>query len=150
MADQRYGAPMTHGTILVVDDDSVVRDLVREVLTHHGYRVWLAQDGVEALGLLERMRPDLILLDIAMPHMDGLETLRRVRDHCPQVPVVMLTAYGDVGTASLALRQGAADYVPKPFNVGYLERVVMLQLSQGGRSPAPDGVDRTRPRPTDD
>jgi CheY-like chemotaxis protein len=139
---------MTQNTILVVDDDLVVRNLVREVLTHLGYHVWLAQNGVEALDLLERQRPDLVLLDVAMPQMDGIETLRRLRDHCPEVPVVMLTAYGDMETASLALRQGAADYVPKPFNVGYLERVVMLQLAQGERSSAPDAVERTsRGRP---
>jgi DNA-binding response OmpR family regulator len=125
-----YGAPMRPRMILVVDDDVVVRNLLREVLTAHGYGVCMAQSGVEALELVMRQRPDLVLLDIAMPGMDGIETLRRIRDCCPQVPIVMLTAYGDVETASLALRQGAVDYVPKPFNVGYLERVVMLQLSR--------------------
>jgi DNA-binding response OmpR family regulator len=132
-------------TILVVDDDVVVRNLLSEILAHHGYQVWLAQNGVEALELLERRRPDLILLDIAMPEMDGIEALRRMRDRCPGVPVVMLTAYGDVETASLALRQGAADYVPKPFNLGYLERVVMLQLSRRDPSSVGEADDRTLP-----
>jgi CheY-like chemotaxis protein len=134
---------MAAGAILVVDDDIVVRNLVREVLTDRGYMVWTAENGVEALDLLQQVRPDLILLDIAMPRMDGIEALRRVRSHCPQVPVVMLTAYGDVETAGLALRQGAVDYVPKPFNVGYLERVVMLQLAQV--APGAGGAERTRP-----
>jgi CheY-like chemotaxis protein len=134
---------MAAGAILVVDDDIVVRNMVREVLMDHGYSVWVAENGVEALDLLQQLTPDLILLDIAMPQMDGIEALRRVRNQCPEVPVVMLTAYGDVETAALALRQGAVDYVPKPFNVGYLERVVMLQLAQV--APSPHGPERTRP-----
>ena len=101
-------------SVLVVDDDADVRALVRELLTRAGYAVTEAQDGREALRLLYDERPDLVLLDISMPELDGWGTLERIRD-VSDVPVVMVSALGAELEKVRALRGGADDYVTKPF-----------------------------------
>ena len=102
------------GSVLVVDDDADVRALVSELLTRAGYEVSEAPNGREALKSLFDERPDLVLLDISMPELDGWATLDRIRE-LSDVPVVMLSALGAELEKVRALRAGADDYVTKPF-----------------------------------
>ena len=101
-------------SVLVVDDDSDVRKLVVELLARAGYRVNEAPDGRTALRTLYHERPDLVVLDVTMPELDGWRTLERIRE-VSDVPVVMLTARGAELEKVRALRGGADDYVTKPF-----------------------------------
>jgi len=100
--------------VLVVDDDADVRTLVCELLTRAGYSVSEAPDGREALRVLYDERPDLVVLDVAMPLLDGWATLERIRE-LSSVPVVMLSAMGAELEKVRALRSGADDYITKPF-----------------------------------
>ncbi|HEX3791352.1 MAG TPA: response regulator transcription factor [Pseudonocardiaceae bacterium] len=101
--------------VLVVDDDMNVRDVVRRYLEHGGYQVSLAGDGETALTLVEDMPPDLVVLDLMLPGIDGLEVCRQLRDRS-SVPVVMLTALGEEEDRIAGLSIGADDYVTKPFS----------------------------------
>ena len=105
---------MNGSTVLVVDDEADVRGLLRELLERAGATVREAVDGREALKLLYDVRPDLIVLDVMMPELDGWATLERVRD-LTDVPVLMLTARGEELEKVRGLRAGADDYVTKPF-----------------------------------
>jgi two-component system, response regulator, stage 0 sporulation protein F len=125
------------GRILIVDDEPSVREVLAEYFTEHGYDVSSAQGGAEALGLLKTFRPDLVLLDVRMPGLDGVETLRRLRETAPGIAVIMVTANEDVDVARDTLKLGALDYVAKPFDFTYLERAVMAGLTYGG-GPASD------------
>ena len=101
-------------TVLVVDDSLVDRRLVGGLLGKHPqWQIEYAADGDEALELTERSAPDLIVTDLQMPRMDGLELVRAVREKWPQVPVVLMTAHGSEALAVETLEQGAASYVPK-------------------------------------
>jgi len=103
-------------TVMVVDDEPRVCRLFEKVLREEGYRTITASGGREALALAVDARPDLILLDIVMPGMDGVETLRELRRRGDAVVVIMLTAQGSLQTAREAMLLGAYDYVTKPFN----------------------------------
>ncbi len=122
---------MGAGKILVVDDDPEVRMATRDFLTSKGHDVTLAEDGVQALKLLATVKPDVVLLDVAMPEMDGMETLRRIVAGYPNLPVIMVTANADIEITSKVLQLGAADYVPKPFDLDYLDQAINIQLSAG-------------------
>ncbi|MCI9545425.1 MAG: response regulator [Lachnospiraceae bacterium] len=101
-------------SILVVDDD--VMNLKRtKMILEKQYRVLLAKSGEEALDRLERDRIDLVLLDIAMPGMDGIETFEQMNNYSIKVPVIFLTASGDEDDVMSAIRLGAANYLKKPF-----------------------------------
>ncbi|MFC7547465.1 response regulator transcription factor [Plantactinospora sp. GCM10030261] len=102
--------------ILVVDDDRTVSDVVCRYLVHAGYTVTHVGDGAEALRVAERERPDLVVLDLMLPVVDGLEVCRRLRDRSAALPIVMLTALGEEADRVLGLRLGADDYVTKPFS----------------------------------
>ena len=122
------------GSVLVVDDDGDVRALVVELLTRSGYDVSEAPNGREALKLLFEQRPDLVLLDISMPELDGWATLDRIRE-LSDVPVLMLSALGAELEKVRALRAGADDYVTKPF--GRQELLARVE-SVLRRAPAPE------------
>ena len=115
--------------ILVVDDEPEVRKLMEHFLTTKGYEVRLAENGRIGLAALAAFTPDLVLLDMHMPEMDGAETLRELARRSPSLPVIMVTVNEDVETTSRLLQLGAADYVPKPFNLEYLEQAINIQLS---------------------
>ncbi|MEO8107347.1 MAG: response regulator transcription factor [Actinomycetes bacterium] len=101
--------------ILVADDDQAVRESLRRSLTFNGYEVTLASDGVEARDAATSEQPDLVLLDVNMPGIDGLEVCRQLRASGNQLPILMLTARVEVGDRVLGLDAGADDYLPKPF-----------------------------------
>jgi len=115
--------------ILVVDDEPEVRQLMEHFLTQRGYDVCIAENGKQALTALDTFRADVVLLDMHMPEMDGLETLRRLAVRSPSLPVIMVTVNDDIETTANLLQLGAADYVPKPFNLDYLEQTINIQLS---------------------
>ena len=103
--------------ILVVDDEESIRDLVSTGLRFAGFEVDTASDGREALGKIPAVRPDLVLLDISMPELTGIEVLEQLRRNGVDVPVVFLTARHAPGESAHALRIGADDYVTNPFSL---------------------------------
>jgi DNA-binding response OmpR family regulator len=115
--------------ILVVDDEPEVRQLMEHFLTQRGYDVRVVENGQLALAALDTFIPDVVLLDMHMPVMDGLETLKRMAVRSPSLPVIMVTVNDDIETTANLLQLGAADYVPKPFNLEYLEQAINIQLS---------------------
>jgi len=124
---------VAEGRILVVDDDGDIRGLVRELLERRGFAVAEAADGKQALQELYAGRPDLVLLDVNMPGMDGWTTLERIRE-LSDVPVVMLTARSEELEKTRGLRAGADDYVTKPFGRQELiARIEALLRRSGGR-----------------
>ena len=125
-------------TILVVDDKSSVRQLLREYLTEIGYEVVPAGDGRQAIYAARHSNPDLILLDIMMPEMDGYEFLRQYRRE-KDTPVIVITAREEESDAVLGLELGADDYVTKPFDLDVLLARIkaVLRRSGGEREPPP-------------
>ncbi|WP_049654289.1 response regulator transcription factor [Kitasatospora sp. MY 5-36] len=121
-ADDRTTAEAGHpfARLLVVDDEPALRDALESSLAFEGYEVATATDGYEALESVERDRPDLVLLDIMMPRMDGLTAVRRMRSRGDTVPVLMLTARDAVGDRVTGLDVGADDYLAKPFELDEL------------------------------
>ncbi|GAB3800697.1 hypothetical protein GCM10027605_16730 [Micromonospora zhanjiangensis] len=104
--------------VLVVDDDRTVSDVVCRYLEHAGYAVSHAGDGAAALAAVDRDRPDLVVLDLMLPEVDGLEVCRRLRGRVGSPPIIMLTALGDEADRIAGLSLGADDYVSKPFSPG--------------------------------
>ena len=101
--------------ILVVDDEQAVRESLRRSLRFNGYDVVMAQDGVQALELIESEQPDLTILDVMMPRLDGLDVCRELRSKGYDRPILMLTARDGVAERVAGLDAGADDYLPKPF-----------------------------------
>ena len=114
---------------MVVDDEPEVRLVLSEFLTGRGYEVTMAESGLQALALLPQAAPDVVLLDVSMPDMDGVETLKRLLSTSPGLSVIMVTANADVGVTSQLLALGAADYIPKPFDLEYLDQAVSIQVA---------------------
>jgi DNA-binding response OmpR family regulator len=124
--------------VLVVDDDPDIRGLLRELLDRRGFDVTEARDGQEALRAFFADRPDLVVLDVAMPVLDGWKTLERIRE-LSDVPVVMLTARTTELEKTRGLRAGADDYVTKPFGrQELLARVDAVLRRAGTREPEPE------------
>ncbi|MBI4509197.1 MAG: sigma-54-dependent Fis family transcriptional regulator [Deltaproteobacteria bacterium] len=112
------------GRILVVDDEANARMALAELLREEGYAVETAADGFKALPKLDEFAPDLVLTDLRMPGMDGIELLRKARDKDPECVAVVMTAFGAVESAVAAMREGAADYLTKPINMDELVLVL--------------------------
>jgi two-component system NtrC family response regulator len=105
---------MPADTILVVDDDSSVRRVIQMQLSEAGYGVELAATGGEALRVLGETQPKLVITDLRMPDLDGIELLRRIAEDEIQTTVIIITAFGSIETAVQAMRLGAYDYITKP------------------------------------
>ena len=115
--------------LLVVDDEIALCDLLRHFFIKQGYRVVMATSGAEALAVVAKEQPDLMLLDVKMPKMSGIEVLKQMRARGDEVKVVMVSATRDDVTINEAKRLGAIDYVTKPFHLDYLEQVVLKKLA---------------------
>jgi len=114
--------------VLVVDDEPAAVELLKEFLTAKGYQVITAFSGDEALSKVKEERPHLILLDVSMPKMNGLEVLQRVREIDQEVGIIMVTAIHEEATGRNALSMGAFDYITKPLDLQYLERSLWTKI----------------------
>ena len=110
---------MKEPVVLVVDDEKPLREFVRRNLEARHYQVLTASNGLEALALFNTSKVDLVILDLMMPHLDGLETTRRIRESS-ETPIIILTALGEESDKVQAFDMGADDYLTKPFGVGEL------------------------------
>jgi two-component system OmpR family response regulator len=132
-------SPEAHGRILVVDDEADVRLLLSRVLRDSGYDVDTACDGGEALAKLAESRPDLVLLDLMMPGVDGWGVLGELKKETSPPPVVLVTASADPSTFGRSVREGVAGYIAKPFRfrdlLGTCERVLIESRKQGEAPP---------------
>ena len=123
-------------TILIIEDDSNIRELLRLYLTQEGYKIETAQDGLEGLRAFKAHEPDLILLDLMMPVMDGTQVIKEVRA-VYKVPVIMLTAKGETFDKVAGLDLGADDYVTKPFETRELIARIRAVLRRYGDNEPP-------------
>jgi two-component system KDP operon response regulator KdpE len=121
---------LEHKHILVVDDESQITRVLRTSLSSHGYDIRVANDGETALEIMKDWTPDLVITDLAMPNMDGLELCRRLRTKT-QVPIIVLSVRGEERTKVKALDAGADDYVTKPFGMEELLARVRANLRRG-------------------
>lgn len=119
-----------NANILVVDDDPDIREVLKDRLESLGYNVFAAASGVEALELLEKQNPQIVLMDIEMPEMSGLEALKEIRKRQIDITVVMITAHGTIERAVEAIRQGAYDFIPKPFEPDHIALIVQRALER--------------------
>jgi DNA-binding response OmpR family regulator len=129
-------AEPTRGSILVVDDEPTIAEVVARYLERAGYETRTAADGPRAVAAAMSRRPDLVVLDIMLPGLDGLEVMRRLQEDAgTRVPVILLTAKGEESDRLVGLRQGADDYVVKPFSpLELVARVdAVLRRADGGR-----------------
>jgi len=120
-------------SVLVVDDEEMMRNLLEKILKREGYQVVAAGDGIEALDILRRQQISLVISDMKMPRMNGLQLLKRIKADYPEVRVIIMTAYGDTYTIKDALLLGADEYITKPFKSHEIslvtERAYWRQLS---------------------
>ena len=122
--------------VLVVDDEAMLADLLSQALRHEGWETATAKDGLDALAKATSFHPDVVILDVQMPRMDGLETLERLRARDPELPVLFLTARDAVADRVQGLRAGADDYVTKPFRLAELLARVRALLRRQAAEPA--------------
>jgi len=106
---------MSRGKILVIDDEDIVRISISRALAPEGYEIKTVKDGSEGMKQLEQEEFDLVLTDLKMPNMDGIEVLSNIKNRWPKTDVVIVTGYQTVETAVKAIKLGAADYIEKPF-----------------------------------
>ncbi|HEY7316068.1 MAG TPA: sigma-54 dependent transcriptional regulator [Candidatus Binatia bacterium] len=118
------------GNILVVDDDADIREVLGDRLESLGYRVFAAETAKAGLELLERQNPQLVLLDIEMPDMNGIDMLREIKRREHDVTVVMITAYGTIERAVAAMKEGAYDFIAKPFEPDHVALIVAKALER--------------------
>jgi two-component system, OmpR family, response regulator ResD len=104
------------GSVLVVDDEPTIGEVVCRYLQRAGYETRVALDGFEAVEIAEEQRPDLVVLDLMLPGIDGLEAMRRIRANGARTPIILLTARGEESDRVIGLRLGADDYIVKPFS----------------------------------
>ena len=101
--------------VLIVDDEAIIRDALSDWLKDIGYQVFTAENGHEALEVIEREKPGIMIADLVMPGMDGIELMKRARAQRPNIEVIIITAYASIPTAITAMKEGAYDYIEKPF-----------------------------------
>lgn len=125
------------GTILIVDDEPNIRRILQVAFEKEGYRVDVAEDGHSATGRLRDGSYEVVLTDVTMPGMTGYELLQHVKAQSPQTAVVIMTAFGTIPQAVQAIRDGAFEYVPKPFDLESLKKVIAGAAASGGASAIP-------------
>lgn len=126
---------MSHAArVLVADDDDKIRTLLLDTLSALGYKTFGAKDGEEALAILERQKPDVVISDIKMPRLNGLSLLRNIKNKNPKIPVLMITGYDLTYTRDQALESGADGFLVKPFRIGRIEELMQSVLGIKGYS----------------
>jgi len=133
MADQDPRG-QRRGRLLVVDDDRAIVEMVEDYFTEQGLEVVVAYDGAEALRLAQNEPPDVVLLDITMPDMSGVNVLQQMRNRWPDLHVIMLSGIVDEALAKGTLQRGAFDYVVKPFRWERIHECVFAALTHGGQA----------------
>lgn len=128
------------GAILVVDDEPAIRTALCEILKRAGHHTLAARDGQEALGILDEQESWLVLADLRMPRLGGLDLLREVKRRSPDTHVVLISGYASLDSAIEAVRLGASDYLLKPFDCEVVEALVARLGQAGGRQPAPHAL----------
>ncbi|MEW6510118.1 MAG: sigma-54 dependent transcriptional regulator [Bacteroidota bacterium] len=108
--------PVIRQKILLIDDEERIRNILKAVLSEEGFEVFGAKDGAEGLQQVRTVAPDVVILDLKMPRMDGIETMIRLKELRPDTVAIMLTAHGSIQSAVEAMKQGAYDYLTKPFD----------------------------------
>lgn len=111
-------------TILVVDDEIVIREMISKILSRNSYQIILASDGFEALNLLEQNKIDVVMTDMKMPGMDGMELIELVKKNYPDMKIIVMTAFEDIYTIKDAIMKGADEYITKPFNSYEINMIV--------------------------
>jgi len=101
--------------VLVVDDEAIIRQSLHDWLNDAGYEVFTAENGPQAVEIIEREGLRIVIADLVMPGMDGIELMKRAKEISPDIEVIIITAYGSIPTAFTAIREGAYDYIEKPF-----------------------------------
>ncbi|WP_084528970.1 response regulator transcription factor [Nocardia crassostreae] len=134
-------SPRPAPLVLIVEDDPNVRSTLDQLLRFEGYQVVLAADGQQALEVLERQRPDLAVVDVAMPRLDGLSLCRMLRRRGDRLPILVLTARHQVGDRVAGLDAGADDYLPKPFDTEELLARLRALLRRSAPDPGQDPDD---------
>jgi DNA-binding response OmpR family regulator len=119
----------TKPRVLIVDDEPQIGEFLSEFLSEKGYEVFYAESGEEGLTYIKRVRPHLVLLDVRMSGMGGLETLRIAKEIDPRIGVIMVTSLHEEEVGREALKLGAVDYITKPIDFDYLETSLMYKLS---------------------
>ena len=121
-----------HNAILIVDDEDSVRLSLERVLKKEGYQTFLAVNGIEAEKILHREHIALVLTDLRMPGIDGMDVLRHIRELTPDIPVIMITGYATLDSAVDAMKAGAYHYIAKPFRLDEAREIVRsgLELSR--------------------
>ena len=114
--------------ILIIDDEEYLCLALEKSLRQEGYQVAIATRGEQGLEIIRNETPSLVILDLKMPEMDGLEVLVKAKDIIPQLPIIMLTAHGTINTAIEALKLGAVDYLTKPIDLDALKIIVEQAL----------------------
>jgi two-component system response regulator FixJ len=135
------GQPVSKGIIYIVDDDFAMRDSLEMLFTSHGYTTRLFRDGGEFLQAAPFLQFGVLLLDLQMPGMDGLEMLDRLKERKIKFPVVLITGFGNISVAVKAMRAGAIDFVEKPFSNDTIFASIDLALSSQ-TAPSESGIKR--------
>lgn len=128
MADAGQQEKNVNQTILVVEDKESMAGMLREVLEAEGYALTIARDGAEGIKAIREKRYDLILSDLKIPKKDGIEVLRAAKVEDPLTPVIVMTAFGNIETAVTAMKEGAFDFITKPFDTDYLTLLIRRAL----------------------
>ncbi|MBI4231963.1 response regulator [Candidatus Peregrinibacteria bacterium] len=115
--------------VLIIDDEIDLCKLFKKILRHEGYTVYAAQSGTGGIKINEKSNPELIILDLKMPEMSGIETLRRIRKKDKDVIVIILTGYGDAETIRNAADLNVYDYMSKPFNIEMILKIIREALA---------------------
>ena len=116
--------PASPQKVLIIDDEERIRNILKAILAEEGYEVQTAKDGIEGLRLSQALIPEVVIVDLQMPKMDGIETIVRIRESVPDAVPIILTAHGSIESAVQAIKQGAYDYLTKPFDNEQLLLVV--------------------------
>ena len=107
--------------ILIVDDEKIIRERLKKLLELDGYSTTIADDGTDGLNIYNEWQPDVVLLDVKMPGMSGIDVLKKIKEDSTHTEVIIITGHGDINSAIQALREGAFSYLQKPLDYDELE-----------------------------